>query len=228
MAEGELNRITTGIAPNEYVEKTLQFVRDQLPRWRDDASRPRVDAEEELNGQLCKQLNVAARRENFSMAYFQHEERQSGRRRVDLSALPPVSADIQGRSYSNYDPFLVIECKRLPAPGSDRDREYVTGGDKTSGGIQRFKLGVHGGRLRDAAMIGYVQGGTFRKWFRSINGWIGELAASSCDWSADDCLGNLSTDEKSRVARCTSVHARVNSETSEVRLTHLWVDMKKR
>ena len=218
-------RISSGLAPGTTVRKTLQFVKSQLPRWRDMSGRPIVSGEEELNGQLCKYLNVAARRENFSMAYFHHEERQTGLRRVDLSALPPDPAVIEGRSYSVLDPFLVLEAKRLPAPTRDREREYVTGGDKKSGGIQRFKLGLHGALLSHAGMIGYVQRDSFDDWFTSINLWIADLAESSPEWSQDDCLTSLTTDVANRVASCVSVHERAEAETKNVHLSHLWVDM---
>jgi hypothetical protein len=171
-------------------------------------------------------LNVAARRENFSMAYFHHEERQTGRRRVDLSALPPDPTVIEGRSYNIFQPFLVLEGKRLPAPTSDREREYVTGGDKKSGGIQRFKLGLHGKMLSHAGMIGYVQRDSFDDWFTCINAWITELSVTSSEWTKRDQLKSLSSDASNCVATCTSNHERGDSETEQIHLTHLWVDMR--
>lgn len=219
-------RITNGLAPGTTVRKTLHFVESQIPRWRDMPGRPLVLGEEELNGQLCKYLNAAARRENFAMAYFHHEERQTGQRRVDLSALPPNATVIEGRSYSELDPFLVLEGKRLPAPTRDRDREYVTGGDKKSGGIQRFKLGLHGAKLCHAGIIGYVQRDSFDDWFTSINAWIAELAEAVPEWLKQDCLTELQKDTVNRVASCFSVHVRVHSETSHIHLVHLWVDMR--
>ena len=139
-------QIAFGIEPGTVARKTLAFVQQQLPMWRDSPKRPPVEAEEELNSQLCKFLNVAARK-NFSMAHFSHEERQTGNRRVDLAALPLQPTLIEGRLYSLFEPFLVLEGKRLPAPSRNREREYVTGADTTSGGIQRFKLGLHGAKL---------------------------------------------------------------------------------
>ncbi len=219
-------RISSGLAPGTTVRKTLQFVKSHLPRWRDMPGRPLVSGEEELNGQLCKYLNAAARRENFSMAYFHHEERQTGQRRVDLSALPPDPAVIEGRSYTVLDPFLVLEGKRLPAPTRDREREYVAGGEKMSGGIQRFKLRLHGALLNHAGMIGYVQRDSFDDWFTSINVWITELAESSSEWSQTDCLADLTKDLVNRVASCVSVHDRVEAETGQIHLSHLWVEMQ--
>lgn len=226
MSERIQGRITSGLAPNTTVFKTLQFVTTQLPRWRDLPDRPFVTGEEELNGQLCKFLNVAARRENFPMAYFHHEERQTGRRRVDLSALPPKDTVIEGRLYGILDPFLVLEGKRLPAPSSDREREYVIGKKEITGGIQRFKLGLHGANLNHAGMIGYVQRDSFDDWFTCINAWITELSATSSEWTKKDQLKSLSSDASNCVATCTSNHERVDSETEQIHLTHLWVDMR--
>lgn len=227
MVDGRVQgRITSGIAPGTTVLRTLQFVKSQLPRWRDMPGRQLVSSEEELNSQLCKYLNMAARRENFSMAYFHHEERQTGQRRVDLSALPPDPTIIEGRSYSELDPFLVLEGKRLPAPTRGREREYVTGGEKKSGGIQRFKLGLHGAVLNHVGMIGYVQRHAFDNWFTSINDWITELAESTSEWSQEDCLVEMTTDSACRVASCVSTHNRVEAETGQINLSHLWVDMQ--
>lgn len=53
------------------------------------------------------------------MAHFSHEERQTGRRRVDMAAQPTQSVVIAGRSYSEFEPFLVMEGKPLPAPSTD-------------------------------------------------------------------------------------------------------------
>jgi hypothetical protein len=119
-------KITHGIEPGTLLRQTMGFVEESLPAWRDDATREFVEAEEELNGQLCKFLNHRAR-EEFPMAYFHHEERQGGRRRADLSALPTSKA-IEAEGYESiYEPILLIEGKRLPTPTAARHREYVTG-----------------------------------------------------------------------------------------------------
>ena len=120
----------------------------------------------------------------------------------------------------------MLEGKRLPAPTRDREREYVTGIDKTSGGIQRFKLGLHGAQLDNAGMIGYMQADSFETWFGSINVWIEELATSSDGWTRDDRLGEFEPDATNRTASCTSVHDRSDSVSAKVHMTHLWVDMQ--
>ena len=219
-------RITRGIDPGTLAMKTLAFVQQQLPKWRDNPNRSEVDAEEELNSQLCKHLNVAAPRE-FPMVHFSHEERQPGRRRVDLAANPVAPTLIAGQKYSEFDPFLVIEGKRLPAPAKDREREYVTGYEKRSGGIQRFKLGLHGSKLSNAAIIGYVQKHHCTKWFSTVNQWIMELVADSnaVDWSGTDTLHSFVDNHEKRMARCESIHSRIDSRSAQIQLTHLWIEM---
>src|SRR5438477_12884516 len=103
-----IGQITSGIESGNLVVKTIDFVHQQLPRWRDDPDRPTEYSEERLNSQLSKFLDARARSE-FPMVYFQREEFQTGRRRADVSALPSEPTLIGGKAYSIYEPFLVLE-----------------------------------------------------------------------------------------------------------------------
>jgi hypothetical protein len=207
----------------------LEFVFSELPTWRDDPDRPPEDAEERLNAQLCKYLNVAAS-DRFPMVFFHHEEKQTGTRRVDMSALSK-SGIVLGLTYhSIYDPFLVLEGKRLPAPSADREQEYVTGRTKKSGGIQRFKLALHGAQQTTAVIVGYVQSGNLREWFSRINEWIGNEAESKDvvgeDWSSTEQLLDFKEDGNLHIAVSSSAHPRDNSSVSpEIQLRHFWVAM---
>ena len=210
------------------VESTLQFVARELGPWRDDPDRPAEESEERLNAQLCKYLNVAAS-VRFPMVLFSHEEKQTGTRRVDFGA-NPTNAAFVGKTYRTiYDPFVVFEGKRLPAPSKSREREYVSGGNEYSGGIQRFKRGLHGATVDEAAMVGYLQDGTFDAWFTRINEWISEEArqpsASDETWSLSEQLASLPGGPLG-VVQATSKHSRTNSTVGpEIRLRHLWVEM---
>jgi hypothetical protein len=219
-------RITNGIKPNTLVEKTIKFVEDQLPQWRDDKTRSAVESEEDLNGQVCKFLNDRAR-DNFPMANFHHEEKQGKRRRVDLSVVPSSKA-IEAALYGSiYIPFLVIEGKRLPAPSTNREREYVTGLAAISGGIQRFRLGLHGKGLSQALMIAYVQEKNVAHWHKTISGWISALEESgedkTCAWTSKDTLKDLMNDGETEACRCESSHLRKG--LTDIRLVHLWICM---
>ena len=221
-------RITSGIPADAAALKTLEFIERHLAGWRDDPERPRVERERDLNSQLCKFLNVAARQSDFAMFHFHHEEPQGVRHSADFSVNPVDGGWIEGRQFTKYEPILVIEGKRLPTPGSGREREYVTSmtGEKPAGGMQRFKLGLHGARLSIAGMVGYVQARTCPDWLGTVNHWIDELASSGDPlWSRHDRLDRFILDSRARVSRCESEHRRKSGASPTIRLTHLWVEM---
>jgi hypothetical protein len=226
------NRITAGIEPGTFPASIVDFVEFQLPSWRDDADRTEEQSENELNAQLSKFLDIQART-HFPMVFFQHEERQTNQRRVDLSVLPVVRIVIEAVPYTIYQPVLVLECKRLPAPTSDREMEYVTGFAGRSGGIQRFKLGLHGARLQVAGIIGYVQDQAPGHWHNQINRWVSSLAngqvSDGSTWELSEVLGVLSEDHMRGVARCQSEHGRQGDVASpRIQLHHVWVVMNRR
>ena len=221
-------RITSGIPADGAALKTLDFIERHLAAWRDDPERPRVERERDLNSQLCKFLNVAAIKSDFAMVHFHHEEPEGVSHSADFSANPVEKEWIEGRQYTKYEPILVIEGKRLPTPGSGREREYLTSGgdDKPAGGVQRFKLGLHGARLAIAGMVGYVQAKACADWFAEINCWIDEFVSSGDKlWKAEERLDGLVCDATARASRCRSEHPRKSSASPTIRLTHLWVEM---
>jgi len=231
--EQPIGRITSGIQTGTLILKTIDFVQQHLSAWRDDPDRPEKLSEPSLNQQLVKFLDSRARND-FPMVRFDHEEQEPKRRSVDFSASPsPFEAMVIGeRLHTIYDPFLVFECKRLPPPPSkDREIEYVTGGkNNKSGGIQRFKLGLHGAKLNMVGMIGYVQERSTVDWYRQINSWISELASGvredCCIWKDSEQLQEFNRDERSGIANCRSVHDRIgNVSSSELIIHHLWVAM---
>jgi hypothetical protein len=225
---GSHGRISTGIAPNAAAVKTIDFIARSLPAWRDDPERSDSKPERVLNSQLCKFLNVMARKSNFNMVHFHHEEGQGTVHSADFSANPVDGGLIEGQQFTKYDPIVVFEGKRLPTPGTKREREYLTSPiDKSpGGGVQRFKLGLHGRELTIAGMVAYVQDRKCPHWFKEINRWIDELAQSGNPlWTRDDLLENSVYDGASRVLRCASTHRRNNGVTPSIQLTHLWVEM---
>jgi hypothetical protein len=176
---GKSSIIASGIALNTLVNETLDFIHRQLPNWRDDPERPEEESEETLNGNLCDFLNYRARHD-YPMAAFRHEELQASRRKVDLSVKTDRPIIASTRTFTKYDPYLVVEGKRLPAPAKKREMEYVTGRADVTGGIQRFKLGLHGASVETAAIVGYVQDEDTDFWLVRINGWISSLDGTEC------------------------------------------------
>jgi len=219
-----IGRLAPNAVPESLIGQTIQFVWDCLIPWRNDPERPSSAAEEDLNAQFHNFLQSRAC-EVFPMVLFQLEQRQEGRRRVDLSAKPVQATTIEGVTYTKYNPFLVIEGKRLPAPSNDREREYVTGGVNLSGGIQRFKLGLHGKDHDIAIILGYLQQGTPREWHARINAWISELANSQPEeWSTKELLSELEPPDAAVRSRCHSIHPRsATCNRSDIRILHFWI-----
>jgi hypothetical protein len=216
------------------VPKILDFVRSQLPAWRDDPKRPAHSAERLLNSSLCDFLDNRAR-SGCSMVRFKHEAPQAAGRTVDIGVHgTEESTFIGAHGYTIYEPFIVIEAKRLPAPDNDREHEYVTGNYKASGrpagGIQRFKLGLHGGNVQTAAIIGYVEQNSTRYWFERINQWIIDLVTGKrvdgCAWNQTGKLEELVCNEEQRTSTAVSRHQRSSTcLTPSIRIHHLWVVM---
>jgi hypothetical protein len=225
-------RITSGIKLRTFQLSIINFVQQQLSIWRDDPDRPDEQSENKLNLQLCKFLDSRAR-VDFYMIRFGPEEYQIRQRRVDISASPAESIFLEAKPYTIYDPVLVLECKRLPAPPpKSREKEYVTGlaSKKLSGGIQRFKLGLHGTKHNLAVMIGYLQNNTSRDWYVKINGWILELVkypiGDGCVWTADETLKAFERDTSRGIYSYRSIHSRTGDiVNNEIELHHLWVTM---
>jgi len=224
-------RLTHGPKANAQVERTIAFVQSELHQWRDRPGRRVETAEENLNAQLCKHLNSRAR-QGFPMVLFHHEEKQAKGRRVDISAGLTEDGFVGTAYHTIDDPFLVIEGKRLPPPGGKaREREYLTGGQAKTGGIQRFKLGLHGGQLETVVMIGYIQQDSSAQWHDRLNRWIRELTKkqSGCDeqWELTDLLRKFEVDNGSRIASCRSMHSRKGETISDhLYIHHFWIEMQ--
>lgn len=208
----------------------LDFILDQLPRWRDRSDRPPRTNETALTSQLCAHLNSATRKvSGWDCLQFRVEEADEAQvsRKVDLVAAAAGDAlVVQGRAYSDFETILPIECKRLPTPtGAKRDeREYVITNLGVGGGIQRYKEGKHGMAHVRAALIGYVQEHSFDHWLSMIGGWIQDLCtAGTPGWSPSDALVLEVQDAVTGIAVHESVHSRVNLPDIHVR--HLWIKM---
>jgi hypothetical protein len=219
------------IKPQATINAVVKFVFKNLPLWFNDQIRPCDCSENKLNSSLCDFLDVEAR-DKFNLIRFHHEQPEKGQRRVDMSikAAQRSGIEVSGCTYSIYEPFFVIEGKRLfTSSDKKREREYVTGEDgASSGGIQRFKLGAHGSTITDAALIGYVQKYDFNYWFEKINQWIDDLTNESesknIGWSIEDKLNEFSIE--GQISKSTSVNERnKNGLRNSITLYHLWINM---
>lgn len=225
-------RIKSGIDSKTSVLRIIDFVYSQLPYWRDDASRPKESSENKLNLDLSKFLNTIHTKDDFPMVHFAREEYQDGHSAVDISASPKEEVIIGARIFRKYDPLVVFECKRLPTPGHNREKEYVTGLSKKGGGIQRFKIGLHGAKHDIVALIGYLQTNSPSYWFNEINQWINQLCNGTlkdiCVWNMSEMLECFEEDSTKGIATCCSTHDRSgNVQSNTILIRHLWISMYK-
>lgn len=218
--------------PGEWLSGLVGFIGRALPSWRDDPVRPAETGETKLTAQLCARLNSLSRHTpGWDFLQFRREEpdEADGRRAIDIAAAP--SGDviwIAGREYNEYQTLLPIECKRLPTPpGSDRDeREYLISRHSSTGGVQRFKAGHHGGMHARAAMIGYVQEHDIPHWGKQLDTWIDAIAAEPVEgWTVGDKLSVTDHDTDQRFAILTSSHVR-RPGLAPIRIDHLWIEMR--
>jgi hypothetical protein len=222
-----IGRLNKASVQDDLLSKTLEFVWSNLAPWRDDPDRQTAVAEEELNAQLANFLQAQAIH-NFPMVQFQHEQRQTGRRRVDLSVKPSSPVIICETYFSIYTPITVMEGKRLPAPDKIREKEYVTGGHEMSGGIQRFRLGLHGKDHDTVVLIAYLQKEHSEYWNKMINNWICAFAESNHgeSWNTSELLADFHYDKGACTAKATSIHPRHSDCVSEtIQIKHFWVEL---
>lgn len=212
-------------------EKIVAFIEQELPVWRDRPERPNCDDEPRLNEFLCGHLNSASRRQCFDSVQFLTEPVQTAGRRGDIAVKPLGTIQVEGREYYDFEQLLPIECKRLPTPADSRrsDLEYVHGlpGHRT-GGIERFKHGLHGRTNQHALMIAYVQAESFAHWHKLINERLAKLAddgADSGDWSPVESLSCATPVYAADVQRFNSRHRRHCPPCCSacVEMEHLWL-----
>jgi len=216
------------------MHELLNFIADELPRWRDRADRKCLSSETELTSQLIAHLNGIARLSTgWDFLQFRTEEPdelQRGRK-IDIAASPcGAIVWVDGRRCTDFDTLLPLECKRLPTPkAKDRDeREYVFSQNSSTGGIQRFKAGHHGGNHTLAAMIAYVQDDTAVIWHGRVTSWIKELSAiGNAGWTEKDLLLTESANEETGLTTYRSSHTRMNG-VPEIQLRHLWIEMERK
>ena len=202
----------------------VEFLKTHLPQFAKSILNANIENENGLNSRLSRFITNAAAQEIFFPERESMEDETRGNSpAADIGTYLRVD-DI------GIDPPLitVFEGKRLTTKlPSKRRREYVIGHKKGGkqihcGGIERFKLAIHGGKLNHAGMIGYLQDGTPDSWREKVNSWICDLCGQPFDlaWSEREQLTPQKTD--GRVTEFSSV---VNRADSELHLTHLWIDL---
>lgn len=223
--------LSMGIAPEKSIVAVVEFLRRNLRAFVKTKCKETNVPEESINQLLCIFLNRQAVSYPFRFHPEFIEDLKSGKSpKVDFGTMSDDSSLIVSDiTYSEDDSFFSIEAKRLPTPGSNREKEYVSGHIKATGGIERFKKGIHGSRLKYAAIVGYVQKENFDHWYLTINSWIGDLVTqeSDCIWSEDDKLKKQEGQSDEICVELFSENSRhMEGHAKEmIKLYHFWIDL---
>jgi hypothetical protein len=216
-----------GPPPNTQFNMVVKFIRSRLLQFAKSVSvlRTKIKNEKGLNRRLSLFINNSAGREIF----FANSEHMEDESRGDSPAVD-IGIYLRVDDIETDPPLItVFEGKRLTTRlGPRRRQEYVIGHEKkgkhiTCGGIERFKLSIHGGKVNHAGMIGYLQDGKPEIWQKTINAWISDLCSRCFEprWSECEQLTPPITED--RVTECSSV---VNRGTmKQLYLKHLWIDL---
>lgn len=221
--------LTEGIEPDSSIKSVVEFIEIHFTKFSKKVKGEITTSEKSLTDKLCKYFNRNAGNYPF---YFHHENVENHASglspQTDIGTLSKEEKLTVGdRSYGEFDSFFSIEAKRLPTPGQTREKEYVIGKDRPSGGIERFKKRIHGRNLKFASVIGYIQEEDVNHWFLKINDWISELINSNPDlWKEDDKLTKKDT-KLNGLNKFISKNIRPKKNEKEefITLFHFWIQL---
>lgn len=177
--------------------------------------------EEQINDRFIRFANQDAI-SNYPFRFIPEprSDDHSDRHRPDLGVYPAARSN-------GIDILFVIEMKRLPPQESNREYEYVLG-NKRNGGIERFKLGIHGKGFVRSGLIGYVERDDFDRWQTAINHYIIGLSNANSDpsllWDPSEQLQIIY--KTHFAARFESIHDR-GTTLQPIVLHHLWINFTK-
>ena len=229
-----LGHLTLNIETDTSVQGVLACLNLNLPLFAKKQKGEIKMNEDGLTQRLCRFLN----RNIGSFPFlFDKEDMENDKKgnsfRVDIGTYSQTETIIvNDREFTADETFFKIEAKRLSKLEKSRKREYVIGREDkdgkyiNSGGIERFKKGIHGKNLIHAALIGYVQLYDFTYWHQSINGWILDLSKEKPTfWSDKEMLKNESF--TTELATYVSYHIRKQKGIKdEIKLNHFWIDLQ--
>lgn len=121
----------------------------------------------------------------------------------------------------NHTRIFYIEGKRLPKAKTASDEEYVLGlstSGKPSGGIERYKLGLHGEpyRLKCNGLIAYIENKTIDEWEAIINNSIASHYPEDLRLQPKQSFVNEYISHHSY--SCNSIH-------NYFKMHHFWIDL---
>jgi hypothetical protein len=221
------------IDKNRYLKELILFIEEKLvdfPLFLKKSSILQnlpnsIEGEDRITENLSEFLNIHHLEHEYSFIkqdnfvfQFKNQPKLMGHRKGDLGV---VLASTTKGSLGNV---FIFEAKRLPTPGTGREKEYVLG---DNGGIERFKTNAHAKNLQYSGMIGYIQKHTSTYWKKEVNSWIDdEISASSntlISWDKLDKLTEVTNFIKPKISKYKSEHSRISN--SNIKLVHYWIDL---
>jgi hypothetical protein len=121
----------------------------------------------------------------------------------------------------NFTRIFYVEGKRLPKYNTQSNEEYVIGTNiygNSSGGIERFKKGIHGDsyRIFDNGLIAYIENNSIEYWLKIVNNSI------SLNYSSDEILKL----KEHSTSEYVSLHQFVcDAKLASFRLHHFWINL---
>jgi hypothetical protein len=112
-----------------------------------------------------------------------------------------------------------MESKRLPAPETVREKEYVYG-TNNNGGIERYKTEKHGKGLNICGLLGFIEKDNTKHWLTVINKWILDIASTNSTWATDETLSELESQTD-----YSFLESIAHRKTSNIKLVHLWINL---
>ncbi|MCP4216944.1 MAG: hypothetical protein GY765_20005 [bacterium] len=221
-----------GPSANRSILMVVAFVEANLEIFAERVSGSAITNEKGLTQKLCILLNKNAGEKPF---WFEKEFMEAPEKgdspAVDIGVISRLDEGIfiHSKWYADDESFFAMEAKRLDIISKAREREYLVGrweNDRyrDSGGVERFKKGLHGRNLQYGALIGYVQKFDFDYWYGKINLWLDELSAVTgspdCQWSGEDKLVEIHRTGTTAKFRSTN-----SGKGGTMELFHLWVNL---
>lgn len=218
---GTINSPAPSFRKGLIIENVVSFIEINLVKFQQEYINEENDSEERISQFLTNFLSDSAKDEAFIFCKEAIQEQEKGNdRRVDI-----------GVFMHRFDrsPFFTIEAKRLPTPGADREREYVIGiKKKKSGGIERYKLNLHGTDINKSAIVAYIEKNDFNFWLQEINSWIDDLVNGDqndgIEWSQNDKLINGVDLSLDKVKKYSATHSRITK--SPISIMHYFIGIK--
>ncbi|WP_143436707.1 hypothetical protein [Hymenobacter crusticola] len=199
----------------------IKFMQDTLLEFQNFYVNEMNDSEEEISQFVINFFSALSKSESFIFCKEVSQKPTKGHaRRADFGVF---------MHHFNRSPFYTIEAKRLPPPSKSREKEYVIGSNskKPSGGIERYKLNLHGIGLNESAIIAYVHKNNFIFWHNQINAWIDELIqsnkTSASIWNTNDKLFILSEISPDRLCKFESTSLR--KDGTSINLLHYFINI---